>query len=1078
MATWSVARTMPMTCAALAILLAAGSVLAQPISGLRSSSEIPVPFPGGPLIFIPKQPAKPGSIILTAEQYKELIERLEKLQAQVDAQRPLRPRSCELEGKVEIRGKQPVVRLRATFRFSTTRPRTIVHLGCQKTHPIEAHSDDGKTPLLTAADDGLRVLAETAGDHTIRLELEVPLTPRGPKGAELGFEIGLPGSPITALTFEAPTNVRRYNLTTKTPRVGSAGVANTETETEQPEVDRFLPGKGGVPLGPITNLVISWDDPNRVADSVRSAVAELTITVGATELHTDTRLRLRGPGTEWKFTAPSTADVSVGIWTRPGAKALDFLADRAPNVVRPDPGQSVWRIVFRESFVGDLLVTVTTKQPRPPSGEPGSLGPFALGPFDVLNVPRFDGTIRVKSPTSLRPTLTIKGDSSREVDEASGEAVYRFTRPEVKAPSSEPTGTMNLAQVPGVVHARVRHELRLTEAGWKLRSEIAIAPSRTEIEHLDIELPASFRPSQTEPAEIVEDFSVLRESGRDRQIYRARFSAPKRTSFSITIEGDFPLPAGPGAATLSLPKVLGVSERSAELVASSPTRFDLRGSARTFENGKESGWSIPLNPDPSDSGRRLRLTVERSIATAELTWRVAASEAAVRSEADVEFDDSRVRVVQRLHFRFSGNPPDRVHLQATRPIVGLQASGGTLEAAGSEFNVLLPAQAGRDWTLSLAYSASLAEKDTSFTLPQVVTDSGELSQVIRIWSVSNRTIQPIDSPDWTESPTEIVDGRSTLPALVVKSVGRVLPPTLTLGPVQPPNESGPNIERLRVEVLLGEETAAYRCQYWIRDWRQQLELALPASARLIDVYIEGKRVSANILVTGQPSRIVLNPAAGTPAIVLVEVAYRGPSSLLQSPTIVRGRLNSSAIWSIEPQAGSIAIVPRHTVDSWSLGTFCHVVGVARFLPVDHDFRRGAVTCQTAEQQIAVYQVQRTPWVVVTSIAGLAIGFTLVAVRRRVRVVVVSLCVAGLLACVFLSPQPIALATFAAIPGLVAFALVLWTYQWMRWRYRRRLARFTGFARPGSSLVRPSASRTVGSSARERAPADVSAPSSR
>src|SRR5205085_9201120 len=105
-----------------------------------------------------------------------------------------------------------------------------------------------------------------------------------------------------------------------------------------------------VPLGPITHLSLSWEDPERKPYTLLSAETDVTITVGPTELQTQAKVHLRGSAGEWKFAAPATADVSVGLWSRPGGKAPDFPADRAPNVLRPDPGQSVWRIVFREPF--------------------------------------------------------------------------------------------------------------------------------------------------------------------------------------------------------------------------------------------------------------------------------------------------------------------------------------------------------------------------------------------------------------------------------------------------------------------------------------------------------------------------------------------------------------------------------------------------------------------------------------------------------------------------------------------------------------------------------------------------------
>src|SRR5262249_46189684 len=459
----------------------------------------------------------------------------------LEARQPTRPRSCELEGNLEQRGRQVVVRLKATFKFTTVQPRSVVYLGCQRAQAVEATGDDGKPPLLTAADDGLRVQVESAGDHTVRLELDVPVSPRGPKGAELGVEVGLPGSPITALSFHAPTNVRRYTLTTKTQKAAAApGPLVPEADVESTEADRFLPTKGGAPLGPITYLALSWEDPQRRAEVVRSAETEMTVFVRPDELLTEARMPLRGSANEWQFTAPASADVSIGLWPTggPAKPATELPADRAPSVIRPEPGQTVWRVQFTEPGPPDLLVTIVARTGRAKVGQAGATGPFPVGPFVVLDTPRQSGVIRVRAPFNVRVTASLKGDARRESDGASSDPLYRFsyTTPMAKPPADTPV-ELSLAPIAGVVNARVRHELRLEECGWRLRTEVALSPNRAEVEYVDLEVPSAFHPTQAEPRELVEGLGVARDVGPDRRVYRVRLTAPKRSSFAFTLEG-------------------------------------------------------------------------------------------------------------------------------------------------------------------------------------------------------------------------------------------------------------------------------------------------------------------------------------------------------------------------------------------------------------------------------------------------------------------------------------------------------------------------------------------------------------
>src|SRR5271166_1552831 len=166
-------------------------------------------LPSGAIIIIAKDADsidKPDAIYLSPEKYKELNDQIEALKKQLASEKAAPPSSCELDGRVEKRGTQTVVRLKAVFKFRTLAPRSIVFLGCQKAQCVEAKLEDGKLPLLSASEKGLSVVAETAGEHSLTLELELPLQPRGPKGGEIGFELGLPGAPLTTLTFTAPAD--------------------------------------------------------------------------------------------------------------------------------------------------------------------------------------------------------------------------------------------------------------------------------------------------------------------------------------------------------------------------------------------------------------------------------------------------------------------------------------------------------------------------------------------------------------------------------------------------------------------------------------------------------------------------------------------------------------------------------------------------------------------------------------------------------------------------------------------------------------------------------------------------------
>ncbi len=176
-------------------------------------------------------------------------------------------------------------------------------LGCQKAQPVEAKWQDGKLPLLIATDKGLAIQAEAAGEHSVQLELELSLQPRGTKGTEIGFELGLPGAPITTLSFEAPGNLKQVTLSRR--EVG--GALSDPPIEKRFAVKQLLPETGGEALGPITSLAVSWEDASQpnVGSVALSAEAETLVIVGEADVQIETRLRMRGNAKEWRFLRPS-----------------------------------------------------------------------------------------------------------------------------------------------------------------------------------------------------------------------------------------------------------------------------------------------------------------------------------------------------------------------------------------------------------------------------------------------------------------------------------------------------------------------------------------------------------------------------------------------------------------------------------------------------------------------------------------------------------------------------------------------------------------------------------------------------
>src|SRR5581483_2398187 len=191
---------------------------------------------------------------------------------------------------------EDVTALHAEFQFRTAAPRTTVLLGLQKAKPVAATMDDGKLAALVPVkeDDGFAVQVETAGEHRVAVDVEVPLAARGTKGSERGIELGLPGAAITVLErLELPAGVTRV-------RLGGRTLSTRQLASGTPTAPAAL-------LGPTSRLDVAWDAPAAAqADPQTSVDARYDVRVEDRFVLTRARLTLKvqgGPVGRWELTA-------------------------------------------------------------------------------------------------------------------------------------------------------------------------------------------------------------------------------------------------------------------------------------------------------------------------------------------------------------------------------------------------------------------------------------------------------------------------------------------------------------------------------------------------------------------------------------------------------------------------------------------------------------------------------------------------------------------------------------------------------------------------------------------------------
>jgi hypothetical protein len=670
--------------------------------------------------------------------------------------------------------------------------------------------------------------------------------------------------------------------------------------------------------------------------------------------------------------------------------------------------------------------------------------------------------IRVRAPLTWKAAADLRGDTKKEFDDGSGEAVYRYRYPALKAAPSEPPVVLTLAPAVGVVHGRVRHFLRLAEAGWRLRSEVSVAPSRAEVDVLVIDVPDGFRLVDAEPREIVEEVVPDPPEDPNPRAYRVRLTAPRHTSFAFTLHGDYPAERSAAAVSLQLPRLHRVVARGSDVVVEVPAEIEVRGSLRAWEGDRLGSWDTPLEVDPADGSSKVRGAIEGFAGRVDLRWRHAAADARVAVTADVDVGPTRVLVSERLACRFPGRVPARIHLTASIPIADVRAGRGTVERAGDGWD-LLPGEGDRESEFALNYAIPLPAVGGPGALPLLMPEFGATSRHVRVWAAPAVAVRLADPAGWRIVSTEVVPDRRTLPDLVLRADGPVGVPTVEIVPRAAGIEAGPVADEVHIEAHLGG-TVAYRVHFRLGETATEVEIGLPAGARAVEVLVQGRRLPDTAIHLEDPPLVRLPPAVALGPFV-VEMRYRLPASgRLEPPWLVRSEAVADVTWTVTPSPGRLVLRAGDTAGVWNLRALLAVLGVGR--PGWKSESGPPLTVRRADLgPISASEVDRVPWVVGWSVGAAVCGLGLATARPRVRRVLGAGLLGAGFAAALTCPQPLAMALAAATPAAVG-ALVVWLgYRGVQYRYRRRLARAPGFARPGSSLVRPAAGRGGDSSPR-------------
>lgn len=1017
----------------------------------------------------------PSGFVLTPEKYQELLDQIESLKKQVKPARAEAPSgTCKLtNGQVE----GDVVRLQAQFDFRTDKPRMLVTFGCQRAW-LRSASLDGQLPLFAppGADEAVVIQVENAGVHQLNMELAMLLAPRGVKGTERGFDLGLPGAAITSLEqFTVPVAAPDVRVNGRTIK------ARVEGSTSKVEK---------VDLGRAEHLEMIWKGlaaPVAKGKPILSAEGKINVRVEDKTVTTDvdfTLKTLRGEAKLWKIFVP------------PGA--MPELREPLPQDERiesrelPTPGQPWITIRLKEATADPLRVAFQMSQARTGSR-------VGIGPFSVADALQHRGTVTVRSPSDLRLRLIPRPNlKERELtDEMRRERVFTtlsyWNAPAPQNPNAPgaPLLELEVEAVKGTVETRLDHSLQQNDNNVQVVTRIDATPIRMGVEQVEVVIPPDYpkyfdRDRGASPSTLIEDV-VFDEK---RNVAVVKLVEKQFAAFSISLPATYPLAKGQKSLTVDLPRPLHTLDRGGQATVQ-------------LGEGRALVTRQPTPDGPPPGSRKHTWRWDHAPARLEVEWQDYHPDFPVETLADVTLVEGQARVRQRIDLQFPGAPPAFVSLTIPTPLQGRVqlAQGGTLGADG----LVRLDRPARNVSLVLTYIARTeppaqpAKKEGDedlLSIPLIQPPQGTRVETrVRVWADPGVRLEAVDRDAWVRLPAEVLPEKDSLPALVLRSVQTK--PTLALRQHRSAEAAVASvvIDRALVQVTLADEGYQnYRARFLIaRVGARHVDLEMPAplSGLNLEVTLDGKKVtqiqtldvSGKVADNGTVLRLGVEPDLYTRPVIL-DVHYQLAPGRARSKGVFHttlappeprgdvflGRVRWQVItpqgWMALPLGGGYGTEQRW---EWHGGLLsprpaASTADLERWLGIPHDdtaVEEGATGLVCSRAELSAFSIVLVPqqgWLLVCSIQFLVVGLCLsfMSIPRGVFWFAIALLGVGAAYLSVTWPSLVPAFVYGCEPG-AAVLLIILMVQWMLHKhYHRQLVFLPGFTRvkgSASSLMR-------------------------
>jgi hypothetical protein len=1053
----------------------------------------------------------PKMILLTPEQYQELMERLKTLERQLKPEQKV-PSICKLYGRLE----GDFLVFRAEYVFSTEAAKTAVLLGLQGGHLLDEGTLDGQTPILEyTKDDGFVVQVEKAAPrHDVNLNFRVPVRKSPLGAAERGIDLGLPGAATTIVNLDLPNQVKelRWNETLEKRKMTGGWVISPDKSSK--------------------TLSLIWKEPVSLSGNAPLAKAntEIKVDIDEKDIYITAELTLddsRIQTKDWRLLLPPQANVEVKHI--PGGLTYEW--------IKPDKKTPYHILRTSDATAESWKVTVTMNVPRPNPG-----GRVAIGPFQVVDAFEHVGTITVsmKADASFGQRL-VYARSDKTFQKNGGAEPKFFYRAQLVTEKN--LKSMQVKEAPlelewkfekTQLETQVEHTLKLgtTTQGSEIdaTTRIHVKALFSALHAVDLKLPqprwvaliGTATPGLAFPGSLpwagmwklfgrpyADEFDVFDEksgtplklvpqdaTGKMRALLE-RSPAPKE--ITLLLKYKVRVPAPQQHVRLELPRPLGTQDRAAKLSIQTDERIQLL----TGPEGAE---------EPVPDRHRFDLSWDQSPSFVDLAWKPYRREVVAHSTIDITLHERSAEVKQTLRFPrdLSAAGPNAKNLP-----IALQAPGKikkvTLHSGGEiishdpdrETLWLRPGASADKADLLLEYDLAFSDPHSLDVISIWPANVSQKDVKVRVWSSTGITARLSEEPAnrgmWKERSIEKVEGVDQFPLMVLQAFGSDLRMSLKIENAATTTPAAFLAERALIQVrVLNDGGQECRARYLIhRIHAPHVDIELPRFRDQPTFTIGKKAINFQIIDAGDRIRVKLYPElVALPAVL--EIKYTIPADALERNSFWRTTMHApvfhSAVviremrWQLTTAKPMIAASLERNAQAfvqWSWQSWLPTPEssatsadwVSWLTAKDATQPPDAVTFSFAHftmQPETVYHLSREGWLLGCSGILLIVtlgGFFSPLPRSVFWLLLLALALAVLTLGIFWPElAPIA---FGSQPGVVLFLVFVGVHWLLQERYRRQLVFLPGFSRtkPGSTLVRTNAAK------RPREASTVDAPGS-